>query len=84
LLSTAGNLLFTGDDQNNVIVYRASDGTILWHMKALANQSNAPISYTLDGKQYVLLAAGDTLYALTLPKAAPGAQSPAAQLTGAK
>jgi alcohol dehydrogenase (cytochrome c) len=84
LLSTAGNLLFTGDDQNNVIVYRASDGTILWHMKALANQSNAPISYTLDGKQYVLLAAGDTLYALTLPKASPSAQSPAAQLTAAK
>jgi hypothetical protein len=53
-------------------------------MKALANQSNAPISYTLDGKQYVLLAAGDTLYALTLPKAAPSAQSPAAQLTAAK
>lgn len=67
LMSTAGNLLFTGDDQSNVIVYRASDGAILWHMKALANQSNGPISYMLDGKQYVVLAAGDTLYALTLP-----------------
>lgn len=70
LMATAGNLLFTGDDQNNVIVYRASDGTILWHMKALANQSNGPISYLLDGRQYVVLAAGDTLYALTLPTGA--------------
>ena len=67
LLSTAGNLLFTGDDQNNIIAYRAADGTILWHLKASANQSNGPISYMLDGKQYVVLAAGDTLYALTLP-----------------
>ncbi len=67
LMSTAGNLLFTGDDQNNIIAYRASDGAILWHYKAGANQSNGPISYMLDGRQYVVLAAGDTVYALTLP-----------------
>ncbi len=67
LLSTAGNLLFTGDDQANLIGYRANDGAILWHYKASANQSNGPISYMLDGRQYVVLAAGDTLYALALP-----------------
>ncbi|WP_116091695.1 acido-empty-quinoprotein group A [Sphingomonas crusticola] len=67
LMATAGNLLFTGDDQNNIIVYRASNGEILWHLKATANQSNAPISYMLDGKQYVVLAAGENLYAFTLP-----------------
>ncbi|PZU06867.1 PQQ-binding-like beta-propeller repeat protein [Sphingomonas sp.] len=72
LMATAGNLLFTGDDQNNIIVYRARDGKILWHYKALANQSNGPMTYMLDGKQYVVIAAGDTLYSLTLP-AAPGA-----------
>lgn len=78
MIATAGNLLFTGDDQGNIIAYRASDGQILWHLKANANQSNGPISYLLDGKQYVVLAAGDTLYALTLPGAAP-AQAVAAR-----
>jgi len=67
LMATAGNLLFTGDDQNNIIVYRAKDGKILWHYKAQANQSNGPVTYMLDGKQYVVIAAGDTLYSLTLP-----------------
>lgn len=66
LLATAGGLLFTGDDQKNLIAYRASDGAILWHMKAVANQSNGPISYRLDGRQYVVMAAGDTLYALAV------------------
>lgn len=70
LMATAGNLLFTGDDQRNIIVYRAKDGKILWRYKATANQSNGPTSYMLDGKQFVLLAAGDTLYAFALPGAA--------------
>lgn len=66
LMSTASNLLFTGDDQRNIIAFRSNDGKILWHFAAGANQSNAPISYMLDGKQWVVMAAGDTLYAFTL------------------
>jgi alcohol dehydrogenase (cytochrome c) len=65
LMSTATNLLFTGDDQHNIIAFRANDGKILWHFGAAANQSNAPISYMLDGKQWIVMAAGDTLYAFT-------------------
>jgi acido-empty-quinoprotein group A len=67
LISTASNLLFTGDDQGNMIAYRATDGEILWHYKAPANQSNGPVTYMLDGKQWMLMAAGDSLYAFTLP-----------------
>jgi alcohol dehydrogenase (cytochrome c) len=74
LLTTAGDLLFTGDDQGNIIAYRAKDGRILWHLKAGANQSNGPITYLLDGRQYVVLAAGDTLYAFRLPDAPPAEQ----------
>jgi hypothetical protein len=32
----------------------------------LANPSNGPISYVLDGRQYVLVAAGEDLYAFSL------------------
>jgi acido-empty-quinoprotein group A len=68
LISTASNLLFTGDDQGNIIGYRATDGEILWHYKAAANQSNGPMTYMLDGKQWLLMGAGDSLYAFTLPE----------------
>jgi acido-empty-quinoprotein group A len=67
LISTASNLLFSGDDQHNIIAFRSSDGGILWHYKAAANQSNGPMTYMLDGKQWMVMAAGDTLYAFTLP-----------------
>jgi alcohol dehydrogenase (cytochrome c) len=70
LLSTAGNLVFTGDDQGNLIAFSADQGKILWHFRASAAQSNGPITYTLDGEQWVVLAAGDTLYAYTLAPAA--------------
>jgi acido-empty-quinoprotein group A len=70
LLSTAGNLVFTGDDQGNMIAYTADQGRILWHFRAGGAQSNGPITYMQDGRQWVVLAAGDTLYAYTLAPAA--------------
>lgn len=70
LLSTAGNLLFTGDDQGNLIAYSADEGRILWHFRAGAPESNGPITYLQDGRQWLVIAAGDTLYAYTLAPAA--------------
>ncbi len=64
-LSTAGNLLFTSNGQN-LIAFRAGDGKILWHSTLMAAPSAGPISYTLDGKQYLLVAAGDSLYSFTV------------------
>jgi len=68
LLTTAGNLLITGDDQKNVIVYSADKGQILWHRELTANESNGPITYMLNGRQWLLFAAGDSLYAYSLSK----------------
>jgi len=65
LLTTAGKLLFGGDTSGNFIAYDPANGKILWHTY-LGNVSNAPQTYMLDGQQYVLVAAGDTLYAFTL------------------
>jgi hypothetical protein len=36
------------------------------HAGLMANPSAGPITYLLDGKQYVLVAAGDSLYAFTV------------------
>ena len=40
-------------------------GKPLWHAH-IGNVTNAPQTYALDGKQYLLVAAGDSLYAFTL------------------
>ena len=66
LLTTAGDLLFAGDPSGNFIAFDAAKGTPLWHTQLGQNTSNAAETYLLDGKQYVLVAAGDTLFAFSL------------------
>jgi alcohol dehydrogenase (cytochrome c) len=65
MLTTAGKLLFAGDIGGNLVAYDPANGKILWHTR-LGNVSNAPETYMLDGHQYLLIAAGDTLYSFTL------------------
>jgi alcohol dehydrogenase (cytochrome c) len=65
MLTTAGKLLFAGDQGGNLVTYDPANGKILWHTH-LGQVSNAPETYMLDGHQYILIAAGDTLYAFTL------------------
>jgi alcohol dehydrogenase (cytochrome c) len=65
ILTTAGKLLFAGDLGGNLVAYDPGNGKILWHTH-LGTVSNAPETYMLDRHQYILIAAGDTLYAFTL------------------
>jgi alcohol dehydrogenase (cytochrome c) len=67
ILNTAGHVLFTGDPSANAIAFDPANGKILWHAALTANVSNGPMTYELDGKQYVVIGAGDMLYAFTLP-----------------
>lgn len=64
-LSTAGKLLFTSNG-NNFIAFNAANGKILWHAGLIAAPSAGAITYMLDGKQYVLICAADSLYAFTV------------------
>jgi alcohol dehydrogenase (cytochrome c) len=66
LLSTAGGLVFGGDGAQHFIAFDAENGEPLWHTTLGANHSNGPETYLLDGRQFVLVGAGDTLYAFTL------------------
>jgi len=66
MLTTAGGLLFAGDVSGNIVGYDASTGKPLWHSYLGTQVSNAPQTYSLDGHQYLLTAAGDTIYAFTL------------------
>jgi acido-empty-quinoprotein group A len=69
-LSTAGKLLFTSNGQN-LIAFEAATGKILWHATLMAAPGAGPITYMLDGKQYLLVAAGDSLYSFTVNQPAP-------------
>jgi outer membrane protein assembly factor BamB len=66
ILSTAGDLLFTGDYSGNLIAFDAANGNILWHFPMPHSLSNGPETYLLDGKQYLVVGAGDTLYVFAL------------------
>ena len=65
ILTTASNLLVTGDDQKSLIIYSADKGRVLWHNDLGANESSGLITYMLGGKQWIIAGAGDTLYAFT-------------------
>ena len=65
LLATAGGLVFGGDTGGYLAAYDAATGKSLWHSR-IGGATNAPETYMLDGRQYVLAAAGDTIYAFVL------------------
>jgi alcohol dehydrogenase (cytochrome c) len=65
-LTTAGHLLFTGDSSNHLIAFDPVDGKILWHAGLASGISNGPETYMLDGQQYLVVGAGDSLYAFTI------------------
>ena len=66
LLSTAGGLLFGNDGGGNFVAYDAATGKPLWHAGLGTNTSNGPQTYLLDGRQYIVVGAGDSLYAFAL------------------
>jgi alcohol dehydrogenase (cytochrome c) len=66
MLTTAGGLLFAGDVSGNIVGYDANTGKPLWHSYLGTQVSNAPQTYSLDGHQYLLTAAGDMVYAFSL------------------
>ena len=66
ILTTAGKLLFTGDPSGNLIAHDPATGKILWHFHTGQNVSNGPMTFEMDGRQYVVAGAGDTLFAFAL------------------
>jgi quinohemoprotein ethanol dehydrogenase len=57
-LSTAGGLVFQGTADGSLSVYRANDGTLLKRIFTGTAIMAAPITYRLDGEQYVAVLAG--------------------------
>jgi alcohol dehydrogenase (cytochrome c)/quinohemoprotein ethanol dehydrogenase len=58
VLSTAGNLVFEGTAQGNLEAYRADTGQKLWSADAQSGVVAAPMTYTVDGEQYLAVLTG--------------------------
>jgi alcohol dehydrogenase (cytochrome c) len=58
ILATGGGLVFTGEGNGYFRAYDASDGKKLWEYQADAGVNAPPSSYTLGGKQYIVVGAG--------------------------
>ena len=66
-LATAGGLVFCADSQGNFFALDADSGKPLWNIQ-LGNSVRAnPITYAVDGKQYVEAAAGNSIAVFSLP-----------------
>ena len=57
-LTTAGGLMFTGEGDGWFRAYDAQDGKVLWSFLAGAGVNAPPSSYSVDGKQYIVVGAG--------------------------
>jgi alcohol dehydrogenase (cytochrome c) len=68
VLSTAGNVVFAATGEGNLIALDSGTGALLWHYSAGATMAASPISYAVDGKQYVAIQAGGVLYSFGLPE----------------
>jgi PQQ-dependent dehydrogenase (methanol/ethanol family) len=58
LLSTAGGLVFQGTGDGRFVAYDAATGDALWEVRSQTGIMAPPVTYTVDGEQYVAVAAG--------------------------
>ena len=58
VLATAGNLLFVGEGNGNFNAFDSRSGDLLWQYLCEAGVNAPPITYRVDGKQYVAVAVG--------------------------
>ncbi len=58
VLTTAGGLVFTGDMEGHLFAYDADNGKQLWQFNAGSGVRGGPVSYAVNGKQYIVIPTG--------------------------
>ena len=66
ILTTATDVLFTGGREGYFYALDAGTGEVLWRTSLGGEIANGPISYGVDGRQYVAVAAGNGLFVFGL------------------
>jgi len=67
VLSTAGGLVLGGGMEGNFVALDARTGELLWHVNLGGPDASGPISYAVNGKQYIVGTGEGTLYVFALP-----------------
>jgi PQQ-dependent dehydrogenase (methanol/ethanol family) len=67
VMATAGGVLFASSREGNLIALDARSGKSLWHYQTGGNMAAPPMSFAVDGRQYVAVASGDSIYCFALP-----------------
>ena len=69
VMSTASGLVFAGDNEGSFNAFESRTGKRLWSYRTGSRIYGAgPMSYMLDGRQYVLIPSGVTIVAFALPE----------------
>ena len=66
IVSTAGDIIFTGNQEGDLYVLDALSGEVLWRKKVGGRVYASPITYLVDGQQRLSIAAGNVLYTFGL------------------
>ena len=66
LLTTAGDLLFSGGADRYLKAISQKTGELVWQTRLAASAMGVPVSYEVDGKQYVAIVTGNPAYGGTL------------------
>jgi len=68
VLATAGGLVFFGDDDGSFGALDAKSGKPLWHFPLSARWHASPMTYAVNGRQYVAVAMNSSIVAFALPR----------------
>ncbi|PYX64563.1 MAG: PQQ-dependent dehydrogenase, methanol/ethanol family [Acidobacteria bacterium] len=66
-MTTAGGIVFFGDDSQSFEAVDAQNGEPLWHFNTGQSVDASPMSYAIAGKQYVAIASGSDVFSFGLP-----------------
>ncbi len=66
-MATAGGVVFFGDDAETFEAVDGRTGKPLWHFRIGQDIHASPMSYAINGKQYVAIASGNDLFTFALP-----------------
>ena len=67
VLATAGGLVFYGDPNGAFVAVDEREGKTLWHFDTNVGMKASPMTYLVDGKQFVAVAAGSAFLSFALP-----------------
>ena len=59
-------MVFFGDDDGQLVAVDARDGKHLWHFNMGEGLTASPITYAVDGKQYVAIASATAIFSFGL------------------